>query len=133
MKKYRLFQILETDEDELNKIKDDVKDAIVKAAADGKLVPSEVSKIAEKFEIAIGIVESYIYEIMCSLLKNVGKHRDVPDSKFDSKQLKKGIEVEQEHTNDKFLAKIIAKDHLMEIPDYYTRLGKMEKTAGVKD
>jgi hypothetical protein len=66
------------------------------------------------------------------LLKNVGKHKDVPDSKFDKQQLKKGIEVEQEHTDDPYLAKVIAKDHLMEIPDYYTRLGKLEKQAGVK-
>lgn len=45
------------------------------------------------------------------------------------KQLKKGIQVEMEHTADKNKAKEIAKDHLFEIPDYYSRLDKMEKEA----
>jgi len=59
----------------------------------------------------------------------VGKHNDVPDEKFDSKQLKLGIDVEKEHTDDPDVAKSIAKDHLAEIPDYYDRLLKMEKEA----
>ena len=42
-------------------------------------------------------------------------------------QLKKGIEVEQEHTTDKKIAKEIALDHLKEFPDYYDRLAKAEK------
>lgn len=45
------------------------------------------------------------------------------------KELEMGINVEREHTNDKFLAKEIAMDHLTEMPDYYTRLAKMEKNA----
>lgn len=48
---------------------------------------------------------------------------------FDQEQLKKGIEVEMEHTNDPKLAEEIAMDHLAEIPDYYDRLSKMEKGA----
>lgn len=42
-------------------------------------------------------------------------------------QLKLGIKVELEHTQDKVMAKEIALDHLAELPDYYTRLNKMEK------
>lgn len=57
----------------------------------------------------------------------VGKHNNTPDSKFDQKQLAMGIKIEMEHTKDKELAKSIAKDHLTEIPDYYSRLKKMEK------
>lgn len=60
------------------------------------------------------------------LLKKVGKHNDIPDSEFDPKQLAMGIEVELEHTKDRKVAKNIAKDHLSELPDYYTRLKKME-------
>jgi predicted nucleotidyltransferase len=48
---------------------------------------------------------------------------------FDREQLKIGIEIEMEHTNDPELAKEIAMDHLSEIPDYYTRLKAMEKQA----
>jgi len=38
----------------------------------------------------------------------------------------RGIEVEMEHTNDPTISKYIAKDHLAELKDYYTRLDKME-------
>ena len=58
--------------------------------------------------------------------KKIGKHDDRPDSDFDPEELEMGIKVEFEHTNDKDLAKSIAKDHLSEIPDYYTRLRDME-------
>jgi len=57
----------------------------------------------------------------------VGKHNDVPDEKFSAKELKMGIEVEKEHTDDPIIAKAIAKDHLAECANYYTRLAKMEK------
>lgn len=44
-------------------------------------------------------------------------------------QIKKGIEVEKEHTADEGMANEIARDHLGEFPDYYDRLGAMEKAA----
>ena len=37
-----------------------------------------------------------------------------------------GIKVEMEHTKNKAVAKRITLDHLAELPDYYTRLNKME-------
>lgn len=55
-------------------------------------------------------------------------------NKVDIEQLRKGMEVEQEHlgTIGRFnyltLARI-ALDHLKEIPDYYDRLDKMENEA----
>lgn len=42
------------------------------------------------------------------------------------RQLKMGIEVEMEHTDDKEKAKEIAMDHLWEDPTYYTKLKKIE-------
>lgn len=42
------------------------------------------------------------------------------------KQLEMGIRVEMEHTNNPKLAREIALDHLGELPDYYSRLKKME-------
>ena len=42
-------------------------------------------------------------------------------------QLAQGIRVEMEHTDDPREAREIALDHLMELPDYYSRLAKMEK------
>lgn len=42
-------------------------------------------------------------------------------------QLKKGIQVEMEHTNNKIIAREIAMDHLVESPVYYTLLEDMEQ------
>jgi hypothetical protein len=55
------------------------------------------------------------------------KHRmEVSDIQ---KQLDMGIPIEHEHTKDKTLATYISLQHLDEIPDYYTRLKKMEASA----
>ena len=55
------------------------------------------------------------------------KHRmEVSDIQ---KQLDMGIPIEHEHTKDKVLATYISLQHLDEIPDYYTRLKKMEASA----
>lgn len=48
------------------------------------------------------------------------------DEEFNAKELEKGTKEELEHTNDKEIAKSIAKDHLAELPNYYTELDKME-------
>jgi len=55
------------------------------------------------------------------------KHR--LDVSFVMHQLQMGIPIEHEHTKDKVLATDIALQHLDEIPDYYTRLIKMERDA----
>jgi hypothetical protein len=55
------------------------------------------------------------------------KHRLSPS--FVKNQLVMGIKIEHEHTKDKDLATYIALQHLDEIPDYYTRLKKMESSA----
>jgi hypothetical protein len=55
------------------------------------------------------------------------KHR--LDVSFIQKQLDMGAPIEHEHTKDKVLATDIALQHLDEIPDYYTRLKKMEASA----
>lgn len=52
----------------------------------------------------------------------VGKHKDESDGRFDSDELSMGIEDELQHTkDDKRLAKNIAKDHLIQMPNYYSR------------
>ena len=55
------------------------------------------------------------------------KHR--LDVSFIQKQLDMGEPIEHEHTKDHKLAMEIALQHLDEIPDYYTRLKKMEASA----
>lgn len=55
-----------------------------------------------------------------------------PHSRFHSAELAKGVKMEMEHTKDPRIALEIAKDHLMELPDYYTRLEAMLKKAVAK-
>ena len=47
-----------------------------------------------------------------------------PDIDYDPEQVKMGIEVEKEHTNDPKIAEIIAKQHLSCNPRYYSELKK---------
>ncbi|HNR90679.1 MAG TPA: hypothetical protein PKM65_20250 [Spirochaetota bacterium] len=50
---------------------------------------------------------------------------------YDLDEICNGIKVETEHTSDKMKALEIALDHLSEMPDYYTRLEKMEKRGKI--
>ena len=58
-----------------------------------------------------------------------GKADGESPEKFDQEQIKMGLKVEMEHTDDPMVAIEITMDHLTEFPDYYTRLDKMEKQA----
>jgi len=93
----------------------------------------EVHDFAEEMGIDTHKFEEYIYMIMGSMVKEDkvkgGKADKKKPEDFNQKELKMGIEIEMEHTDDPELAKEIAMDHLTEIPDYYTRLVKMEKEA----
>ena len=69
--------------------------------------------------------------------KEIGEKIGIDWSKFDVEQFRRGMDVELEHgtvdantnvTNDDPLATgKIALAHLNELPDYYTRLDKMEE------
>lgn len=48
-------------------------------------------------------------------------------------QLEIGDDVEKEHSHNQKESHEIAGDHVSEIPDYYTRLNKMEKQAGINE
>jgi hypothetical protein len=48
------------------------------------------------------------------------------DIDYDPEQLKMGIAVEHEHTNNPKIAEIIAKQHLAEDPVYYTKLKTLD-------
>jgi hypothetical protein len=60
--------------------------------------------------------------------EDIAKKHDVSLKSIEA-QIKMGEKVEMEHVDDKKLAREIALDHLFEIPDYYSRLDKMEKEA----
>jgi len=58
-------------------------------------------------------------------LRDIAKKHNVELSHIES-QFELGQKVEKEHTTDIKIAKEIARDHLTEDPDYYTKLAKME-------
>ena len=91
----------------------------------------DVHALADKIVMPTDRLETIAYGLLSNLLQ-VGKHKDIPDDQFDAEQLNMGIEVEREHTDDPELAKEIAKDHLAEFPDYYTKLKKMETEGKAK-
>jgi len=64
-------------------------------------------------------------------LEELAKKHKV-DVKMLTKQFNKGIKVEMEHTDNKQMAKEIARDHISEDPKYYDKLSKME-TKDIKD
>jgi hypothetical protein len=65
-------------------------------------------------------------------VNEIAKKHNTSVEKIES-QLKKGINVEMEHTTDKYEAEKIALQHLEEKPDYYTRLTKVEKESEIKE
>lgn len=65
------------------------------------------------------------------MIKEFDKLIAALSKKFKKGEIKKGIKVEREHDditkgNPKLVGKIVAA-HLKELPDYYTKLQKMEK------
>lgn len=54
------------------------------------------------------------------------KPATISEKDVDSNELKMGVAVEHEHTDDEKIAKTIALQHLAEDPKYYTKLKKME-------
>jgi hypothetical protein len=110
---------------------DNVLDKLVTyfQSKNGKVSSADIQLLARKTKQSEDKMFEAALELLGALLKGVGKHKDVPDAEFDQEQLAKGVQVEREHTNNEYVAKLIAKDHLKEVPDYYTRLAKMEKGA----
>jgi hypothetical protein len=75
--------------------------------------------------------------------KQVGEKLGIDWKKWDVEQFRMGMDVELEHgtvdphtnvtNDDPIMTGKIALAHLNEIPDYYTRLDKMEREAEGKD
>lgn len=91
----------------------------------GAVDDDDVHALADKMKIDPHEFEEVIYSLITAFWTQ-GRSKDFKGS-YDAEQIKLGIAVEMEHTNDKRMAERISKDHLAEIPDYYTRLAQMEK------
>jgi len=92
-----------------------------------KIDDSMIHSLSDKLGIDTHVFEGYVYGLLSSFL-HAGKSMNFNGS-FDQNQIEMGKKVEMEHTTDPAIAERIAKDHLSEIPDYYTRLAKMESEA----
>jgi Protein of unknown function (DUF5661) len=116
----------------LNENDQSLHDSIIKWMMENPNPNDEsVHNFAERLGMEPDRFEEHIYMILSDIL-NGGKSKNFK-GKYDPEQIKMGVEVEVEHTNNKLIAEKIAKDHLAEIPDYYTRLKKMEASAGIED
>jgi len=94
----------------------------------------KIHSMSDELDIDTHKFEAMVYAILGSFIgAGRAKEKSIEEKDVDAKELKMGIKVEMEHTTDPILAKRISLDHLSEIPDYYTRLIKMEKEAGIKD
>lgn len=111
--------------------KDEALEAIMDFFADNPAPPDEeVHALAEKLGLEPDDFEAMIYSILGSILgTGKAKKEKFTEKDADKKELEMGIKVEMEHTKNKAIAKRIALDHLAELPDYYTRLLKMEKAS----
>jgi hypothetical protein len=62
-----------------------------------------------------------------------GKSKGRPPSDFDLAQLRRGTQVEMEHTTDPRIAQRIAMDHLTEDRNYYMKLAKIHLDSAFGD
>lgn len=110
---------------------DEVLTTIMDFFADNPSPPDDdIHDLAKKLGIEPDDFESKIYSILGSILgTGKAKKEKFTEKDANAEELKKGIKVEMEHTKNKAIAKRIALDHLAELPDYYTRLLKMEGEA----
>jgi len=98
--------------------------------ANPKASLEDATVFSKQLGIDMKELDHHIFMILADVLtqgKSKGK-----DINPDAKELEMGIKVEMEHTTIVEISRKIAMDHLSEIPDYYTRLAKMEKAAGVE-
>lgn len=97
-------------------------------------IPEEEARMADTFaEYRLAILERYGFDIAEFEEKLMGgRANGKPITSYNLDQILTGIQVETEHTDDLMTALEIALDHLEEIPDYYTRLKKMEEQAQLK-
>jgi len=122
MRTFRNFITEGSDKDE------NIYNEIMDFFADNPNPPDEeVHDLAEKLGMDAHKFERYIYSVLGSILgTGQAKKKKITEKDVDKKELEMGIKVEMEHTKNKAIAKRIALDHLAELPDYYSRLKKME-------
>lgn len=133
----KAFNLGELKNDQGEVIKDS-KEALNKAFTESKFPREEFDKILVIINKAVelGLTSNEDFQKAKQVLtggladnkslSDISEKHKVSKEKIDE-QLKMGIEVEKEHTDDEEKAKEIAMDHLTEDPEYYSKLKKIEK------
>lgn len=90
------------------------------------------------FAESLGMSPHELEDVAYSLLSDVfaqGKGDDEGAEELPPKELKKGLDVEKEHTSNPMIAKEIVEDHELESKDntYYEKLDDMEKEMKEED
>ena len=118
---------------------------VYKTAAEVELSKGQMETLHEEGEVVVDEVTVKFKQAWGPILAKEeipgGRAKGKKPSDFDAKELGLGMKVEREHleggdySEEEMKAKTqeIAMDHLTEIPDYYTRLKKMEGEAGIKE
>jgi hypothetical protein len=102
-----------------------VEGSIIEFLADNPNPPDKkIHDLSDKMNIDTPKFEAKAYGILGDVIAH-GKGGGTPNPK----ELSIGIKIESEHTKHPELARYIALAHLKEIPDYYTRLKKLEEEA----
>jgi len=132
----------EEEEDSLSKsaTSDQKKKLVTFVKSHPNLEDEDFHEYAEKLGLsphaAEEVIYAHVHKTEAAAIPG-GLARSNTPSDFSAKELKMGVKVEKEHLvggkysrADAFKkAREIAMDHLKEIPDYYTRLKKMEQEA----
>jgi hypothetical protein len=85
-----------------------------------------IEKLANTLSIPEEVLKNEIYALLSSFL-NKGRSRENPNVPIDPNELRMGIKIEMEHSDNPLIAEKIAKDHLSEGDSlYYTHLSEME-------
>jgi hypothetical protein len=102
-----------------NNSKEEIYEKIMDFFSENPSPPDkEVHELANSLGIDEHDFEGYIYSILGSFLgAGKAKKEKLTEKDVDPKELKMGIKVEMEHTNNKAIAKRISLDHLTELPD----------------
>jgi len=85
-----------------------------------------INKIITEGEEDVEDVEDRFEKFMKS---GLAYEKEITKDDVDIDEYEMGLEVETEHSGDDDVINHIILDHLAEVPDYYTRLAKMEDEA----
>lgn len=94
-----------------------------------KVNAAAMTEFCQKHNLTVRDFSATMYELLSSLLTE-GASKNFQGT-YNYAQIDLGVNIEMEHTTCSVIAMKIARDHLSEIPDYYTRLIAMEAEAKV--